>query len=846
MTRQVFNRLVAMQPEELRFRVLCEARKLEGRVRAAAVAPGWRRWSFLSALNTDISSPAWPAVREALGREDFRAAHVALGQHFTSRPSAFPINGRELGQLTPLIGRVFPFARAQAVARAEEILRGRYDLLGYRALQLGAEPDWHTDPVHGRRSPVVYWADVPYLDPASGDHKIIWELNRHQHWLPLGRAYALSGDRRFYQCFVAQLQSWLRTNPPLTGTNWASMLELAFRGLSWLWALEIFAGAANHDDEEPWIVDLLLGLDRQLTHVEQNLSRYFSPNTHLTGEALALYVAGSTLPELAASSRRARVGREVLIHEASRQIHSDGGHAELSSHYQRYSTDFYLLAARVARRAGDTAAEIFENAARLQARYLRTICDQNGMRPPLGDDDGGQLFPMCGRPSQDCRPTLGAAAALLQDGTLRLGPVLEEAYWLCGERATSVPAEAPSPASTAFTASGYYVSRTPRGDHLIFDAGPHGFLNGGHAHSDALAVTLSVSGRPLLIDPGTATYTMDAEMRDRFRGTSMHNTVVLGRRAQSNPRGAFHWASRTTAEARVWRAAGDGDYVEGTHAAYSPCRHTRGVLSVHGLGWWVIDHILGSSTPVDFDAFWHLHPGWHVTSFDRYSGLLTQGADTLTLASSAPLIFLAPGASPLAVYSPDYGIVEPAPIAQSSTTVRPPGTVATFIPATSAITGNVSVEPVPIEQSAAGWHSAAFRLHWNGGLMCLLTAVESDGVATSHDAAPPGRWGTADVQTDARLALLIDDGRGPSEALLVNGAELHAASERIVSLPDRRALVRVTHLAPAVQHLRGQSRLASPQFAGSGSLAGAAEREAGPPTRDSGPGTQDQRLRTSD
>jgi hypothetical protein len=249
---------------------------------------------------------------------------------------------------------------------------------------------------------------------------------------------------------------------------------------------------------------------------------------------------------------------------------------------------------------------------------------------------------------------------------------------------------------------------------------------------------------------------------------------------------------------------------------------------------------------VDFDAFWHLHPGWHVTSFDRYSGLLTQGADTLTLASSAPLIFLAPGASPLAVYSPDYGIVEPAPIAQSSTTVRPPGTVATFIPATSAITGNVSVEPVPIEQSAAGWHSAAFRLHWNGGLMCLLTAVESDGVATSHDAAPPGRWGTADVQTDARLALLIDDGRGPAEALLVNGAELHAASERIVSLPDRRALVRVTHLVPAVQHLRGQSRLASPQFPGSGSLAGAAEREAGPPTRDSGSGTQDQRLRTSD
>ena len=780
MTRQVFNRLVAMPPEELRFRVLCEARKLEGRVRAAAVRPGWRRSSLLSALNTEISAPGWSAVRTALEHEDFRAAHVALGQHFRNRPSAFPINARELQQLVTVIRRAFPAAEEAAVARAEQLLGGRYDLLGYRALQLGAEPDWHTDPVHGRRSPVIYWADVPFLDPASGDHKIIWELNRHQHWLALGRAYALSGDRRFYQCFVAQLRSWLEANPPLVGTNWASMLELAFRSLSWLWALEMFAGAASDENEEPWIVDLLLALDRQLTHIEQNLSRYFSPNTHLTGEALALYVAGWTLPELAASSRRARVGREVLIQEARRQIHSDGGHAELSSHYHRYSTDFYLLAARVARRAGDTAAEIFENAAGVQARYLRTICDLLGIRPPLGDDDGGQLFPICGRTSQDCRPTLGAAAALLRDGTLRLGPILEEAYWLCGECATSVPPEAPSPASTAFTVSGYYVSRTPRGDHLIFDAGPHGFLNGGHAHSDALALTLSVSGRPLLIDPGTATYTMDEEIRDRFRGTSMHNTVVLGERAQSHPRGAFQWVSRTTAEARVWRTAADGDYVEGTHAAYSPLRHTRGVLSVHGIGWWVVDHILGPPTSVAFDAFWHVHPGWHVTSIGRCAGLLMQGADALTLVSSAPLTFLAAGESPLAVYSPAYGVVEPAPTAQSSITLTPPATVATFIPATSWITGNVRIEPLPIDAGVAGWHSAAFRLRWNGGVICLLSAVESDGIATSEDSGPRSRWGTAEVQTDARVALLVGDGSGASGVLLVNGTYAAVGHAQIV------------------------------------------------------------------
>jgi hypothetical protein len=341
------------------------------------------------------------------------------------------------------------------------------------------------------------------------------------------------------------------------------------------------------------------------------------------------------------------------------------------------------------------------------------------------------------------------------------------------------------------------VSRTARGDHLVFDAGPHGFLNGGHAHSDALALTLSVSGRPLLIDPGTATYTMDAALRDRFRGTSMHNTVVLGGRSQSEPQGPFHWASRTTAEARIWRTADNSDYVEGTHAAYSPYRHTRGVLSVHGTGWWILDHILGPSTPVSFDAFWHLHPGWRITPISQHVGLLTQGEDAVALASSVPLTFLASGESPLAAYSPDYGVVEPAPTAQASIEITPPAAIATFIAARSAIAGGVSLESVPVERPAAGWRNTAFRLRWNGGVMFLLAALEPNGVAADQSSAPFTRWGTTEVQTDARLALLIDEGHG-REAVIVNGAELHVGSKRLVSLPHGCPIARVTELASAV------------------------------------------------
>ena len=444
-----------MQPEELRFRTLCELRKLRGRVVTTLSRPAWQR-SALDSILDRRRIPSWPAVK----RGDYLEAHGVLAGHFAGRRSSFPINASEVAPAVAAIRQAFPSAPEVAVARADSVIRGRYALLGYHGLPAGASPDWHADVVHRRHSPRIYWASVPYLDPATGDHKVIWELNRHQHWLVFARAHALTGESRFYDAFQRQLSDWLAANPPLIGTNWASMLELAFRCMTWLWTLELFAGSASRADREPWIVDLLVALDRQLTHIEHNLSHYFSPNTHLSGEALALYVGGCALPELKASARRAAIGRTVLIQEATRQIRADGGHAELSAHYHRYSTDFYLLAARVAERANDPAASIFDEAARRQARYLRTICDEAGERPQLGDDDAGQLFPICGRPSEDCRDTLANAAILLNEPALAIGPAPEETYWVCGPAAAAKMAvESRHWPSTALTASGYYVSR---------------------------------------------------------------------------------------------------------------------------------------------------------------------------------------------------------------------------------------------------------------------------------------------------------------------------------------------------------------------------------------------------
>jgi hypothetical protein len=241
--------------------------------------------------------------------------------------------------------------------------------------------------------------------------------------------------------------------------------------------------------------------------------------------------------------------------------------------------------------------------------------------------------------------------------------------------------------------SGYFVSRTQAGDHLLFDAGPHGFLNGGHAHSDALSVVLTVGGVPLLVDCGTGTYTMDAATRDRFRSTRMHNSLVLDGRDHATPSGPFHWATRGDARFLVARTGAEMDFAVGTHDAYAPARHMRAVLALHGTGWLIVDRIL-SERQTAAQASWHLHPAWQAAVRGKGSVELRHASgQRLALATTAPELSSAEEPE-MCAYSPEYGRIERSTTLVARQTGAGSFTIATFIPATAAGSDALSIAQV--------------------------------------------------------------------------------------------------------------------------------------------------------
>jgi hypothetical protein len=722
--------------------------------------PAWHRGAITSLLRPgDLRRNVTAAAR----RHDWHAADRALAVHFAARDRRFPIRSADRGRLSQRVVEQFPHAREQARGAAA-ILAGRYDLLGYRGLMFGTPPDWHFDPAHRRGAPRAFWTDVPFLDPAVGDHKVIWELNRHQHWLTLGRAWWLTGDRRFRRRALDELHGWLAANPPLTGINWASMLELALRSISWIWTIELFADPEATDDEQPWIVELLVALDAQLEHVRRNLSYYFSPNTHLLGEALGLYAAGVALPELEHGAAWLRAGRTVLLNEIDRQILPDGGHVERSTHYHRYALDYYLLALTLARIAGDEAAasEFGTVVDRLSA-CARSLADDRGRMPALGDDDGGSLFPITGREPADLTDSLDVASKLLARPALSLGATEESLWllgaWLPGSDAARVPGS-DLPRVTALEDMGYYIARPTRGAHLVFDVGRHGFLNGGHAHADALSIVLTIDGDPLLIDPGTAAYSVDAALRDRFRGSALHNTVLVDGRVQSEPGRPFQWQSRVDARPLVRVDEPGFIYFEGTHGGFEPLAHRRSVVCLEDLVV-VVDHLVPISGPDRrhaVAAHWHLDPVWTQSRCDA-GGVNREfesgGARVwVTTTAGCTRLFRGDDASGLGWMSPRYGQVVAATTLVASIDEQTPLSIVTAFGVGAPWRAQAVA---PREAMRDDWHRSGVVLECGNEHIVVLFATErGPSVATPGGPIPhPSMaWPTRVVDTDARVAVV--------------------------------------------------------------------------------------------
>lgn len=149
---------------------------------------------------------------------------------------------------------------------------------------------------------------------------------------------------------------------------------------------------------------------------------------------------------------------------------------------------------------------------------------------------------------------------------------------------------------------------TSESNYLLFDCGPHGSLSNGHAHADALSFDLTALGRPLLVDPGTYTYTGSPEMRDWFRSSAAHNTMTVDGESSSLPDGPFSWKTIARCSVNEWIGEQRFDFVSGEHDGFmrlpDPVTTKREILFVKG-DYWVVRDKLVCSQPHRVEVRFH-------------------------------------------------------------------------------------------------------------------------------------------------------------------------------------------------------------------------------------------------
>ena len=511
---------------------------------------------------------------------------------------------------------------------ADEICTHNFDLLGSGKTNVDTQPgkiDWHRDFKSGERwNAEVFYADVRITEKAKGsDIKVPWELSRFQHLPTLGKAYWLSRDEKYSREFITEINDWIDNNPPQRGVNWACTMDTAIRAVNWTWGYYFFKDSPEVSSE--FLAKLLKSLWTHGRHIRANLERNWRGvnSNHYLSDILGLVYLGVMFPEFKEARKWQQFGVKQLIKEMKKQVYPDGVDYEGSISYHRLVTELFLSASILCLRNGITFPDWYMGRLEKMVEFVMYYTKPDGTAPQIGDNDDGRLHILAnyGNWSRfDHRYLLSIGAVLSDrpDFKKAAGKFHEEALWLTGEEGlrkfSGLPTMEAFVASKAFIEGGFYIMRY--GDlYMIVDCLPNSWqAPSGHKHNSQLSFELFAGDKSFIIDPGAYIYTADKDMRNLFRSTRYHNTVVVDDEEQNRIDEDELFGMGLDASVKVirWDVTDEYDLLDAEHNGYerlkNPVIHRRQIFFNKKEGYWIIRDTLTGRGEHQFDLYFHLAP----------------------------------------------------------------------------------------------------------------------------------------------------------------------------------------------------------------------------------------------
>ena len=417
-----------------------------------------------------------------------------------------------------------------------------------------------------------------------------WQLNRHHTWMWLAQAYWDTGEEKYAQEFVRQMQDWVRRCPAPKTTSgnqtytWRTIEQGIRVGQSWPDIFYRFLTSPSFTD------DAIITMVKSFAEHARVLEKYPTTGNWLTMETNGLMHVGVLFPEFKEAATWRKTATDRLYAELDKQVYPDGAQIELSTGYHQVSLLNFVMAWEIAHL----------NDVPLPADYVAKI-EKMYDYDLYASMPGGYL------------PALNDSGLTNIKGFLKRAcdffPERKDYRWLATD---GQEGEKPKVGSIALAFSGHLIMRTgwdPQDLYLLFDAGPYGY---GHQHEDALSFVIYSQGRGQLVDAGTYPYD-SSQWRRYVLSTRGHNTIMVDGLEQ-------HRAGRPRQEyvlskpmPNKWIAADGFDYASGVYDdGYGPesavkVAHARHIFFVKPEYWVVTDFLTpADGAPHKYESMFHL------------------------------------------------------------------------------------------------------------------------------------------------------------------------------------------------------------------------------------------------
>lgn len=527
------------------------------------------------------------------------------------------------------------------IADADKSLQYRFDLLGSGEVVL--DPiKWSTDFIHGYEwKKGLYYRKYTQVDLSNNaDVKVPRELSRCHHLIRLAVAYRLASKEKYARAVIEHITDWIDENPLMYSINWGCAMDVGIRAVNWIWALSLINGYdAGHSD----LRRIKESLYQHGWFIYHNLegSNFGYNNNHYFSDIVGLLHIALLFKGDKDANKWLRFAVKSFFRETRLQVLPSGMSYEGSTSYNRLVLELVMTTVILIKRNGiDVPPDIWY---RLESMFdfVMKLTMPDGTMPIVGDQDNGRLLPFGIEDLNDHQYLLSVGAMLFNRGDFKLKSTGYNVYaaLFAGTREEfNRITERESIKKSELIRDAGFALMCNEDNYLLFNTDNQGMYRDSgtemsHTHCDWFSFVLSAKGIPFIIDPGSYVYSSNADARNLFRSTQMHNTVVVDGKNQVDFNEKLLWdmKRKATPVLNAWKSNENEDRIDCTHEGYSwlgeRISHNRQIRFDKGNESWEIRDTVTETENHKVIAFFHFDPQVLCSLNDNSISLKSNGVE---------------------------------------------------------------------------------------------------------------------------------------------------------------------------------------------------------------------------